>query len=123
MTTSNQQAQKMSTTNTHPSELYEGAEGMFHGAYEQQLFAPVLSPKQVDYALLEDDVQIWWDRHQVLKKYLDRNKDAEKQWSFIDGPLTANNPMGVHHAWGRTYKDLWRSEERRVGKACRSRCK
>ncbi|MBI2846040.1 MAG: isoleucine--tRNA ligase, partial [Chloroflexi bacterium] len=27
--------------------------------------------------------------------------------SFIDGPITANNPMGVHHAWGRTYKDLW----------------
>jgi isoleucyl-tRNA synthetase len=29
------------------------------------------------------------------------------RWSFIDGPITANNPMGVHHAWGRTYKDLW----------------
>jgi hypothetical protein len=28
-------------------------------------------------------------------------------WSFIDGPITANNPMGVHHAWGRTYKDLY----------------
>jgi hypothetical protein len=20
--------------------------------------------------------------------------------TFIDGPITANNPMGVHHAWG-----------------------
>ena len=29
------------------------------------------------------------------------------RWSFIDGPITANNPMGVHHAWGRTYKDLY----------------
>ena len=28
-------------------------------------------------------------------------------WSFTDGPITANNPMGVHHAWGRTYKDLF----------------
>jgi len=28
-------------------------------------------------------------------------------WSFIDGPITANNPMGVHHAWGRTYKDVF----------------
>ena len=28
-------------------------------------------------------------------------------WSFLDGPITANNPMGVHHAWGRTYKDLY----------------
>ena len=29
------------------------------------------------------------------------------QWSFIDGPITANNPMGVHHAWGRTLKDVF----------------
>ncbi|MEO6207004.1 MAG: class I tRNA ligase family protein, partial [Candidatus Limnocylindrales bacterium] len=28
-------------------------------------------------------------------------------WSFLDGPITANNPMGVHHAWGRAYKDLY----------------
>ena len=27
--------------------------------------------------------------------------------SFIDGPITANNPMGVHHAWGRTLKDVF----------------
>ena len=32
---------------------------------------------------------------------------GNKRWSFIDGPITANNPMGVHHAWGRTYKDLF----------------
>ena len=30
-----------------------------------------------------------------------------KKWSFLDGPITANNPMGIHHAWGRTYKDLF----------------
>ena len=29
------------------------------------------------------------------------------RWSFIDGPITANNPMGVHHGWGRAYKDLF----------------
>ena len=35
-------------------------------------------------------------------------KNAGKpRWSFIDGPITANNPMGVHHAWGRTYKDVF----------------
>src|SRR5260221_9246282 len=25
----------------------------------------------------------------------------------MDGPITENNPMGVHHAWGRTYKDIY----------------
>jgi isoleucyl-tRNA synthetase len=36
-----------------------------------------------------------------------RNENSGKRFSFIDGPITANNPMGVHHAWGRTYKDLF----------------
>ncbi len=52
-------------------------------------------------------MQQWWDEHDILNKYLTRNDRLEKRWSFIDGPITANNPMGVHHAWGRTYKDLW----------------
>ena len=25
----------------------------------------------------------------------------------MDGPITANNPMGVHHAWGRSLKDIF----------------
>src|SRR5207244_12294809 len=37
-----------------------------------------------------------------------REKNRVKaKWSFLDGPITANNPMGVHHAWGRTYKDAY----------------
>ena len=43
----------------------------------------------------------------MVKKYLGRNKNSKKYFSFLDGPITANGPMGVHHAWGRTYKDLW----------------
>ena len=43
----------------------------------------------------------------LTEKYLHRNDKSDKRFSFLDGPITANNPMGVHHAWGRTYKDLW----------------
>jgi isoleucyl-tRNA synthetase len=43
----------------------------------------------------------------IQQKYLHRNQNSQKRWSFLDGPITANNPMGVHHAWGRTYKDVW----------------
>ena len=32
------------------------------------------------------------------------NKGNEK-WSFIDGPITANNPMGIHML-GCTFKDI-----------------
>ena len=31
-------------------------------------------------------------------------RSSERRFSVLDGPITANNPMGVHHAWGRTYK-------------------
>ncbi len=48
-----------------------------------------------------------WYSERIVDKYLSRNKDSDKKFSFLDGPITANNPMGVHHAWGRTYKDLW----------------
>jgi len=48
-----------------------------------------------------------WYQDGVVKKYLDKNKSAKEFFSFLDGPITANNPMGVHHAWGRTYKDLF----------------
>ncbi|OGK35835.1 isoleucine--tRNA ligase [Candidatus Roizmanbacteria bacterium RIFCSPHIGHO2_12_FULL_39_8] len=48
-----------------------------------------------------------WYKNGVIKKYLSKNKSSQKYFSFLDGPITANNPMGVHHAWGRTYKDLW----------------
>jgi isoleucyl-tRNA synthetase len=76
-------------------------------AEQRQLFAPVVAPTKVDYPLLEDRVQRWWDEHDILQKYLHKNDGSPNRWSFIDGPMTANNPMGVHHAWGRTYKDLW----------------
>jgi isoleucyl-tRNA synthetase len=69
------------------------------------VYKPV--PTRVDYVQLEHEVQAWWDREQILQKYLTRNQDASERWSFIDGPITANNPMGVHHAWGRSYKDLY----------------
>ncbi len=43
----------------------------------------------------------------LINDYLHKNDDSDKRFSFMDGPITANNPMGVHHGWGRTYKDLW----------------
>src|SRR5207237_1313601 len=42
----------------------------------------------------------------AFEKLREKNR-GQPRWSFLDGPITANNPMGVHHAWGRTYKDLF----------------
>src|SRR5207237_829788 len=48
----------------------------------------------------------FWQRTQAFELLRKKNHDKPK-WSFLDGPITANNPMGVHHAWGRTYKDTY----------------
>src|SRR3989338_4893747 len=69
------------------------------------MFKPV--DIKVDFAAKEREILSYWENNKIVKKYLQRNTQAYKQFSFLDGPITANNPMGVHHAWGRTYKDLW----------------
>ena len=67
-------------------------------------FKPV-DPKQ-DFVEMEKKLLDYWYGKEIVKKYLQKNAKAKKKFSFLDGPITANNPMGVHHAWGRTYKDL-----------------
>jgi isoleucyl-tRNA synthetase len=59
-----------------------------------------------DHPALERGVLEWWERERIFERLRERNADGPK-WSFIDGPITANNPMGVHHAWGRTLKDVF----------------
>ena len=60
-----------------------------------------------DFVKMEEEGLKHWYRDGVVEKYLHKNDKAEKKFSFLDGPITANNPMGVHHGRGRTYKDLW----------------
>jgi len=54
----------------------------------------------------EHEVLRFWMRQNIFDRLRNKNKGKPK-WSFLDGPITANNPMGVHHAWGRTYKDTY----------------
>lgn len=60
-----------------------------------------------DFPKMERELLDHWYKDGIVDKYLNKNKTSKKYFSFQDGPITANNPMGVHHAWGRTYKDLW----------------
>jgi isoleucyl-tRNA synthetase len=74
-------------------------------AKSKPFFEPV-DPK-VDFPSAEKKLFNDWNEQGVVKKYLNRNRRSKSCFSFLDGPITANNPMGVHHAWGRMYKDLW----------------
>ncbi len=59
------------------------------------------NPQEVEKEILK-----FWKKKKIFDKLRKKNQ-GNKVFSFIDGPITANNPMGVHHAWGRTYKDIF----------------
>src|SRR6476660_10016429 len=63
-------------------------------------------PDKPDHPALEQEIFAWWERGRIFERLREQNRGGER-WSFIDGPITANNPMGVHHAWGRTLKDVF----------------
>jgi len=61
---------------------------------------------KVDFIKIEHEMLDLWKDEDTFEKLREKNK-GNKTWSFLDGPITANNPMGVHHAWGRTLKDIF----------------
>lgn len=71
---------------------------------------------KIDFPAVERELLDWWNRERIVEQYLHKNDQAEERYSFLDGPITANNPMGVHHAWGRTYKDLFQRYQAMLGK-------
>ena len=68
------------------------------------MFTPL--PDKPDHNALELAILEAWEREGTFAKLRERCSGGPK-FSFIDGPITANNPMGVHHAWGRTLKDVF----------------
>ena len=73
-------------------------------------------PARVDFPRMEQELLAWWEAEGIREQYLHRNDESSERFSFIDGPITANNPMGVHHAWGRTYKDVFQRYHALLGK-------
>src|SRR5262245_19577195 len=69
---------------------------------------------QVDFPAQERDVLRFWDDIRAFEQLRQNNKNGPR-WSFLDGPITANNPMGVHHAWGRTSKDVYQRYHAMLG--------
>ena len=68
-----------------------------------RIFSPL--PDKPDHVRLEEDLLDTWEREGTFEKLREQNRGGPR-FSFVDGPITANNPMGVHHAWGRTLKDV-----------------
>jgi len=68
------------------------------------VFTPL--PRVPDHPALEREVLARWDTERTFERLREQNRGGPR-FSFLDGPITANNPMGLHHAWGRTLKDVF----------------
>ena len=66
----------------------------------------------------EHEVLKFWEENDCYNKRKAKNEGKER-FRFIDGPITANNPMGIHHAWGRTLKDTFIRYKYMNGYDCR----
>lgn len=73
-----------------------------------------------DFIKLENEVLEFWEENKCFEKLRTKNKDNEP-FRFMDGPITANNPMGIHHAWGRTIKDTFLRYKAMRGYSCHYR--
>src|SRR5438128_994375 len=67
-------------------------------------FSPL--PEKPDHPALERGILDWWAEERIFEELREQNRGGER-FSFVDGPITANNPMGAHHCWGRTLKDVF----------------
>ena len=63
-------------------------------------------PDKPDHPGLELEILELWEREQTFERLREQNRGGPS-FSFIDGPVTANKPLGVHTAWGRTLKDVF----------------
>jgi isoleucyl-tRNA synthetase len=67
---------------------------------------------------MELEMLRFWEENRIFQKLREKNANGPR-WSFLDGPITANNPMGVHHAWGRSLKDMYQRYNAMRGSALR----
>src|SRR5918996_1949455 len=71
-------------------------------------------PDKPDHDAIERDVLDLWERERTFERLRELNRDGPR-FSFVDGPITANGSMGVHHAWGRTLKDVFQRYKAQQG--------
>jgi isoleucyl-tRNA synthetase len=66
----------------------------------------VALPAHVDLAALEREVIERWREAKVFQRSLDATASGP-QWTFYEGPPTANGMPGTHHVEARVFKDVF----------------
>ena len=63
-------------------------------------------PTELDLPGLEQEMLKRWEATGVFARSLQRTADGP-QWTFYEGPPTANGKPGTHHVEARVFKDLF----------------
>lgn len=59
----------------------------------------------LNYVKMEENILKFWQNEQIFNKLKAKNEKTGKYYATLDGPITANYNMGLHHAYNRTFKD------------------
>ena len=68
------------------------------------MYRPV--PAKIDLPQMEREMIAFWQNNDVFHRSLRQTADGP-QWTFYEGPPTANGTPGVHHVEARVFKDLY----------------
>ncbi|MDP4109047.1 MAG: isoleucine--tRNA ligase [Bacillota bacterium] len=68
----------------------------------------------------EHEILKFWGEAPCFEKLTEKNR-GKTPFRFLDGPMTANNAMGIHHAWGRSVKDIFLRYKAMRGYSCHYR--
>jgi isoleucyl-tRNA synthetase len=63
-------------------------------------------PPQVDLPALEQEILRRWEDGKVFARSLEGSA-GKRQWTFYEGPPTANGRPGTHHIEARAFKDVF----------------
>ena len=73
---------------------------------------------QFDFVQNEHDILGLWKSRNVFEKMKKKNEASPERYRFLDGPITANGSMCMHHVWGRTLKDAYIKYNTLKGRSC-----
>ena len=78
----------------------------------------IMAENSTEFIRIEHEILDFWEKNNTFNK-LKKQNEGNTPFRFIDGPMTANNAMGIHHAWGRTVKDIFIRYHAMKGHDCR----
>ncbi|MBE6836273.1 MAG: isoleucine--tRNA ligase [Ruminococcaceae bacterium] len=77
-----------------------------------------MAEEKNNFIKIEHEVMDFWEQNKCFE-LLQKKNEGHERFRFLDGPITANNSMGIHHAWGRSLKDIFIRYKGMRGYSCR----